>query len=306
MIEIAGPRIGAAIDRFCNRRAQAQSALAEERIRLARDLHDGILQDLAAANLTLTGAFVGANSIVNSRLRTVERLLSDAQGRMREFVESSDPKSEDLAMSFAVRFRQFSEKMLHQWGCEVAADILPSDLRLPQATIDLMIMLLGQVRRATQTVAPSGFASTATQQRAVQEPRGVTSTGFGEGPQTPTARTPRPAAAPGGFEQAPAPKPAAAPPPAPVRADKPVEVLYKPTPAYTDAARAAGVEGDVALEVEFTADGQVRVLRIVRGLGYGLDEMARQAAERIRFRPATSRGTPVDFRATLTIVFRLT
>jgi protein TonB len=157
-------------------------------------------------------------------------------------------------------------------------------------------------------VSPSGFASTATQQRAVQEPRGVTSTGFAEGPQSPAVRTttPRPAAAPGGFEQAPAPKPAAAPPPAPVRADKPVEVLYKPTPAYTDAARAAGVEGEVALDVEFTAAGQVRVLRVVRGLGYGLDEMARQAAERIQFRPATSRGTPVDFRATLTIVFRLT
>ena len=46
--------------------------------------------------------------------------------------------------------------------------------------------------------------------------------------------------------------------------------------------------------------------RVVRGLGHGLDEMARQAAERIRFRPATSKGTPVDFRATLTIVFRLT
>jgi TonB family protein len=85
-----------------------------------------------------------------------------------------------------------------------------------------------------------------------------------------------------------------------------VEVIHKPTPQYTEEARTQRIEGEVALEVEFTADGQVRVLRVVRGLGHGLDEMARRAAEQIRFRPATSDGTPVDFRATLTILFRLT
>ena len=99
------------------------------------------------------------------------------------------------------------------------------------------------------------------------------------------------------------PAPQAPPPP---RADRQVEILGKPAPAYTDEARAKGVEGDVVLEVEFTADGQVRVLRVVRGLGYGLDEMAQRAAEKIRFKPATSKGSPVDFRANLTIVFRLT
>jgi hypothetical protein len=34
--------------------------------------------------------------------------------------------------------------------------------------------------------------------------------------------------------------------------------------------------------------------------------MAQRAAEQIRFKPATSKGTPVDFRANLTILFRLT
>ena len=62
----------------------------------------------------------------------------------------------------------------------------------------------------------------------------------------------------------------------------------------------------MTLEVEFTADGKVKVLRVVRGLGYGLDEMAQRAAVQIRFKPATSKGSPVDFRANLTIVFRLT
>ena len=84
-----------------------------------------------------------------------------------------------------------------------------------------------------------------------------------------------------------------------------VEVLSKPTPTYTDEARRLKIEGEVVLEVDFSAAGTVRVLRVVRGLGHGLDESAAQAAQQIRFKPATSEGRPVDYRTTVQIVFRL-
>ena len=100
--------------------------------------------------------------------------------------------------------------------------------------------------------------------------------------------------------------PPARPAPRPERVDVAVEVLSKPTPAYTDEARALKLEGDVLLEVEFFASGQVRVLRIVRGLGHGLDESAARAAERIAFKPARTSSGPVDFRTTVQITFRLT
>ena len=61
----------------------------------------------------------------------------------------------------------------------------------------------------------------------------------------------------------------------------------------------------VSLELEFTAAGNVRVLRVVRGLGHGLDEAAERAALRMRFKPAQSDGRPVDSRATVHITFRL-
>ena len=87
--------------------------------------------------------------------------------------------------------------------------------------------------------------------------------------------------------------------------DRPVEIVSKPTPEYTDEARSARIEGTVSLELEFTAAGDVRVLRVVRGLGHGLDEAAQRAALRIRFKPAQSDGRPVDSRATVHITFRL-
>jgi TonB family protein len=106
-----------------------------------------------------------------------------------------------------------------------------------------------------------------------------------------------------GFDQrtsAPAPSAAATKP-----IDRPVEIVFKPTPEYTDEARSARIEGTVSLELEFTAAGDVRVLRVVRGLGHGLDEAAQRAAVRIRFKPAQSEDRPVDSRATVHITFRL-
>lgn len=85
----------------------------------------------------------------------------------------------------------------------------------------------------------------------------------------------------------------------------PLEILSKPTPAYTDEARAMKIEGAVVLEVEFAAAGDVRVLRVIRGLGHGLDESAMRAVQSIRFKPARRNGQPVDTRTTLNIVFRL-
>lgn len=88
-------------------------------------------------------------------------------------------------------------------------------------------------------------------------------------------------------------------------AETPVEVLWKPRPAYTTEARSKKLEGAVTLEVVFHANGQVQVLRIVHGLGSGLDESARTAAEQIRFRPGKKDGVPVDRTGLIQITFEL-
>jgi TonB family protein len=85
----------------------------------------------------------------------------------------------------------------------------------------------------------------------------------------------------------------------------PVEILYKPKPVYTDEARRQRIEGEVLLKVAFSASGQVEVLGVTRGLGYGLDEAAIAAARQIRFKPAQQDGHAVDSTATVHIVFEL-
>ena len=85
----------------------------------------------------------------------------------------------------------------------------------------------------------------------------------------------------------------------------PAEILSKPVPIYTEEARVKRIEGEVLLEVMLEATGRLRVLKVVRGLGHGLDDAAVRAAEQIRFKPALKDGQPSDSTAVLHIIFQL-
>lgn len=157
-----------------------------------------------------------------------------------------------------------------------------------------------RANQAEAAVTTGGFGNATTTAR--NAANGVVTTGgFGGAQARRTAVSGEVQTA--GFDQrASAPQAVAA---APKPTDRPVEIVFKPTPEYTDDARSARVEGTVSLELEFTAAGDVRVLRVVRGLGHGLDEAAQRAAVRIRFKPALSDDRPIDSRATVHITFRL-
>jgi TonB family protein len=84
------------------------------------------------------------------------------------------------------------------------------------------------------------------------------------------------------------------------------EILSQPLPAYTAEARAAGVEGIVLIQAIIRKDGTVDSFKILRGLGYGLDESAiNTITTRWRFRPGTLNGEPVDVWANIEVSFRL-
>src|SRR4029077_17205796 len=84
-----------------------------------------------------------------------------------------------------------------------------------------------------------------------------------------------------------------------------VTILEKPRPEYTAEGRNLKIEGDVALDVVFLANGTVQVKGVVSGLGHGLDEAAARAAQQIKFKPAKRDGETVDFPARVRIEFRL-
>ena len=82
--------------------------------------------------------------------------------------------------------------------------------------------------------------------------------------------------------------------------------IRKTLPSYTDEAIKAKVQGTILLQVVIRRDGSVDSFRILKPLGYGLDEKAiEEIANNWEFRPGTLNGTPVDVRATIEVTFTL-
>jgi TonB family protein len=164
-------------------------------------------------------------------------------------------------------------------------------------------------RSAAPSAASAGFGSAgaATSGSPTATKTGPASAGFGSAPataQTPPQRQPAPAST-SAFGSATAAEKTTRPAAAAISAPTAIEILHKPRPLYTAEARAAKIEGEVVLEVLFSAAGTSRVLRVIRPLGYGLERAATAAAEQIRFRPATDGTRPVDTTATVRIAFQL-
>ena len=88
-------------------------------------------------------------------------------------------------------------------------------------------------------------------------------------------------------------------------ATTPVEITFKPQPVYTEQARSLKLEGEVLLEVLFSANGTLHVNRVVRGLGHGLDDAAIAAANKMRFKPSLRMGQPVDSTAIVHVTFQI-
>ena len=80
--------------------------------------------------------------------------------------------------------------------------------------------------------------------------------------------------------------------------------LSMPHPRYTSAAREAGVEGRVRVEITIGAGGEVQSARVLSSLGHGLDEAALEAARAARFDAALECGRAVS--ATFTVSIRFT
>lgn len=75
------------------------------------------------------------------------------------------------------------------------------------------------------------------------------------------------------------------PPPKRVGVTQALDIISKPRPSYTDAARQNNVQGTVILRVTFLASGQIGGISAVKGLPNGLTEQAIAAARRISFSP---------------------
>ena len=86
---------------------------------------------------------------------------------------------------------------------------------------------------------------------------------------------------------------------------EPPRLLREVKAQYTEDARTRGITGDVFLEIVIRSDGTVGDVKILRGLGFGLDERAVTAVRNWKFSPARRLGTAVDVIVEVEVEFSL-
>lgn len=89
----------------------------------------------------------------------------------------------------------------------------------------------------------------------------------------------------------------------------PPTIIKRVEPQYSEEARKARYQGTVVLEAIVRRDGTVDIIRVVRSLGFGLDENAIQALKQWKFRPGTRNvngtATAVDISLNIEVNFNL-
>ena len=83
------------------------------------------------------------------------------------------------------------------------------------------------------------------------------------------------------------------------------ELLKEVRPEFTEDARRQGISGDVVLEIVVRADGSVGDVKVIDGLGGGLNRNAIDAVRQWRFAPARRHGVPVDVMVEVAVAFKL-
>jgi len=82
-------------------------------------------------------------------------------------------------------------------------------------------------------------------------------------------------------------------------------VIFKVDPEYSEEARKAKYSGTVLLQLVVDVDGKAKNIKVMKGVGLGLDEKAIEAVQKWKFSPGKKDGKPVAVYATVEVNFRL-
>ena len=82
-------------------------------------------------------------------------------------------------------------------------------------------------------------------------------------------------------------------------------VLFAPEPEFSEEARKAKVAGNVLVYLQVDANGHPTHVRVLRGIGLGLDEKAMEAVRQYKFKPAMENGRPVAVEMNVEVNFTI-
>lgn len=126
LAEAAGLLLAHDMDHIISSRAASRQAVHEERLRVARDLHDGLLQSFTGVVLQLETV----HDLIKKQPEEASRLITNIQGLimadqrdLRSYVEQLRPRRRiDVPFDFLSRLEELRSRFETQWGIPVTID----------------------------------------------------------------------------------------------------------------------------------------------------------------------------------------
>jgi len=150
------------MEHFNRMRRQQQAGVTEERLRLARDLHDGLLQSLTAINLQLQSIsrlIADEPKEARKRVRALQRLISEDQQELRGLIQSlhgTTLRSLSVEVDLASRLAELRRHIEKEWGLLVDMQLKGESRRLNGAIAWELYLLINE---AVVNAARHGQAS---------------------------------------------------------------------------------------------------------------------------------------------------
>jgi len=142
---IIADTMGSRLDHYHTVQQLKRGAVAEERVRVARDLHDSILQSLTGAALqlrTIPRIMTRNPTEATERLNEIQQVISTDQRELRWMIDSlhgaGEPGSAGVPYEIETRLRSLQQRFRHHWNMQVEISVEPT-LRLAPSAVHLEV-----------------------------------------------------------------------------------------------------------------------------------------------------------------------
>ena len=131
LTEIVTREIASSLDQLHSSEQRQELVAREERIRVARDLHDGVLQGLTGVRLELRAIArdrPGSPEALQQQLVSLERALAMEQRELRFFISGLEPGADprlDRQSTLALRLDSMRERLALEWKTPVTLRVSP-------------------------------------------------------------------------------------------------------------------------------------------------------------------------------------
>jgi signal transduction histidine kinase len=160
--EVVAREVSSSMDHSLLSLRLRRSAATEERMRLSRDLHDGVLQSLTGAALqleTVQRLYETEPQSARSRLAAIQRLIADEQRDLRMFIHDSQqakPPGPAKIGELEPTLRELVQRLGDIWGLRMELEVDGMEILAPDALVyDICLIVQEALVNAARHAAAS-------------------------------------------------------------------------------------------------------------------------------------------------------